>query len=89
MQESLKIYTPVIKPSYKTKRMKSIRLVQEKVNQWNGIQVLEPDPHIHGHLIYDKDATEVHGKRTVFSINDTRSIMYFYSYTTRLFNLLH
>lgn len=51
--------------------------------------MLGPDPHIPGHLIYDKEATEGHGKKKVFSIKDTRSVMYFYSYTTRLFNLFH
>lgn len=82
-------HTPEIKTSYKAKRIKSIRWCKKrKTNPWNKIKISDTDPRICGHLNYDKNATDVHGKRIVFSINGAGLIRFFYSYTAKLSHLL-
>ena len=39
------------------------------VDQWNRIEDPEMSPHVYGHLIFDKGAVNINGKRTAYSTN--------------------
>ena len=48
-------------------------------DQRNGIETLEINPHIYGHMIFDWDARLFNKKRILFSINGVGKTEYLYT----------
>jgi hypothetical protein len=53
----------------KTKQNCMVLYSDRQVDQWNGIEDPELNPHTYGHLIFDKGAKTIQWEKTAFSTN--------------------